>query len=131
MTSPSSSPTVVSDLVEVLRRSGVAVGPGQIIDAHRAVLALGLDRRADVKAALRCTLARDRASVPLFDRVFDAFFALGDASLPGNALQEGASALADLETRILAQLEAEGSLGGSPAGTDAFRVLGQGGAAVD
>jgi len=61
--------------VEALRAERHAVSPAELLDASRALDLVGLERRADVKAALRATLAKDRRAAEAFDRLFDRFFA--------------------------------------------------------
>jgi uncharacterized protein with von Willebrand factor type A (vWA) domain len=61
--------------VDALRAEKVAVSPAEIVDAGRALDLVGWDHRADVKLALRATLAKDRRSAQAFDRLFDRFFA--------------------------------------------------------
>ncbi|HKY31001.1 MAG TPA: VWA containing CoxE family protein, partial [Candidatus Polarisedimenticolia bacterium] len=61
--------------IAALRRSGVAIAPSEAIDAARAVRAVGVERREEVRAALRTTLAKTRPEAAVFDRQFDAFFA--------------------------------------------------------
>ncbi len=60
--------------VEELRRDGQAVSPAEILDAAAALDRVGLDRRGDVKFALRATLAKDRKACAVFDSAFDRFF---------------------------------------------------------
>jgi uncharacterized protein with von Willebrand factor type A (vWA) domain len=61
--------------VAALRAEGHPVAPSEVIDASRALGLVGLDRRAEVRSALRATLAKDRRSAAAFDRLFDTFFA--------------------------------------------------------
>ena len=61
--------------VDTLRAGSLAVSPAEIVDAARALDLVGLERRADVRLALRATLAKDRRSAEVFDRLFDSFFA--------------------------------------------------------
>jgi uncharacterized protein with von Willebrand factor type A (vWA) domain len=59
---------------DALRAHGHPVSPAEMIDASRALDLVGLERRSDVRAALRATLAKDRRAAAAFDRVFDTFF---------------------------------------------------------
>lgn len=61
--------------VEALRAEDLAVSPAEIVDAGRALDLVGLERRAEVRRALKATLAKDRPSALVFDRLFDRFFA--------------------------------------------------------
>ena len=60
---------------DALRAERHAVSPAELIDASHALDLMGLERRAEVKAALRATLAKDKRAAVAFDRLFDRFFA--------------------------------------------------------
>ncbi|HLU06335.1 MAG TPA: VWA domain-containing protein [Woeseiaceae bacterium] len=57
-----------------LRRAGLPVGTGQVIDALNAVAAVGVERRQDLRQALRSVLASDPRHFRLFDQAFHVFF---------------------------------------------------------
>src|SRR5262245_12954314 len=77
---------VLRQLLDVCRRAGIPVSPVEAIDVRRAALAATLERRADLKAALRAVIVKDEAQRDAFDRTFDAFF---DVRLgTGGALRE-------------------------------------------
>ena len=57
-----------------LRTAGLAVGPGQVVDACRAVARTGIERRDDFRAALRAVLVRDPAQFAIFDQAFHVYF---------------------------------------------------------
>jgi hypothetical protein len=59
---------------QLLRRAGIAVGTGQVIDATAALAAVGVDRRDEVFWALHATLIRRREDFELFERAFELFF---------------------------------------------------------
>ncbi|HEX6853005.1 MAG TPA: VWA domain-containing protein [Candidatus Polarisedimenticolaceae bacterium] len=59
---------------ETLRAEGLSASPSELLDAARAIDAVGIEDRARVRAVLRATLAKDRRAVAILDRVFDAFF---------------------------------------------------------
>ena len=65
----------VARFVEALRREGVVISPAEVIDAARAVDAVGLERRDRFRAALSATLAKGARARDAFDRTFDRFFA--------------------------------------------------------
>lgn len=65
----------LAHFVEALRAEDLAVSPAEIVDAGRALDLVGLERRAEVRRALKATLAKDRPSALVFDRLFDRFFA--------------------------------------------------------
>jgi len=62
--------------VDALRAERVSVSPAEVVDAGRALELVDLTRRAEAKAALRATLAKDRKARDVFDRLFDTFFAV-------------------------------------------------------
>lgn len=57
-----------------LRRAGLAVGPGRVIEAGSAVLRTGIERRDDFYYALRAVLVNDPAQFRLFDQAFHIYF---------------------------------------------------------
>jgi len=57
-----------------LRHAGLAIGPGQVIEAGSAVLRSGLERRDDFYYALRAVLVSDPAQFRLFDQAFHIYF---------------------------------------------------------
>jgi uncharacterized protein with von Willebrand factor type A (vWA) domain len=61
--------------VEALRARGVSLSPAEVLDAARAVDAVGPEDRARFRAALAATLAKDRRALALFDETFEGFFA--------------------------------------------------------
>ncbi len=58
----------------LLRDAGLPIGLDQSISALRAVEAVGLERREDVRAALAATLTSRREHQPVFDAAFEAFW---------------------------------------------------------
>jgi uncharacterized protein with von Willebrand factor type A (vWA) domain len=61
--------------VDALRAEGLSISPAEILDAGRALDLVGLELRSEVHSALKSTLAKDRRSADIFDRVFESFFA--------------------------------------------------------
>ena len=122
---------VLAELVAVSRRAGLLASPVEAMDVQRAAMAVGLERRDDLRDALRAVLVKDPEDLPIFERTFDAFFRVGSEA-PGGARSvlagEGATdeELEALERAIAAQQQAEG--GGSAA---ALAALMQGGSALD
>lgn len=57
-----------------LRKAGLPIGPGQIIDAGGAVLRCGIERRDDFYFALRSVLVTDPAQFRIFDQAFHIYF---------------------------------------------------------
>lgn len=58
-----------------LRGAGLAVTPGRMIDALRAVRLVGLVHRDEFRLALRANLVSSREEEATFDRIFEAFWA--------------------------------------------------------
>ena len=57
-----------------LRQAGLAIGPGQVIDACDAVVHTGIEQRADFRVALRAVLVKDPTHFPVFDQAFHVYF---------------------------------------------------------
>ncbi len=57
-----------------LRRAGLRVGPGQVIDAVEAVKVAGLRSRRDFYWLLHCLFVKTRADSALFDQAFHVFW---------------------------------------------------------
>ena len=64
----------VVHFVRLLRRAGMGVGPGDMLDAERAVAAIDVMRKDHFYAALHAVLVRDRADHELFDEAFRLFW---------------------------------------------------------
>ena len=58
----------------LLRRLGLDVHVGRMLDAIRVLEDIGLERRGDVRAALRTLLVHRKDDLPLFDEAFDVFW---------------------------------------------------------
>ena len=67
--------SALARFVDALRAERFSVSPAEFVDAGRALDLVGLERRAEVRSALRATLAKDRRAAEAFDRLFDLFFA--------------------------------------------------------
>lgn len=90
----------VTELSATLREQGVRVSTSEVEAALTALACVGLERRARVEAALRATLIKREADVPLFAPAFESVFS-------------GAGALlARLERSLIARIEEEGLLRG-------------------
>src|SRR5882762_619533 len=72
--------------VRTLRAQGVSVRAGGTLDAARALEHVGVQRRDDVRDALRAVLVSRHDDQPRFDRVFDLFWRVwpdaGGSGLP-------------------------------------------------
>ena len=64
----------VVHFVRLLRRAGMTVGPGDALDAERAVAAVDILRKEQFYAALHATLVRRHADHELFDEAFRLFW---------------------------------------------------------
>lgn len=84
-----------------LRAEGLSVSPGELLDAARAIEAAGPEDRGRFRAALAATLAKDRRSREVFERVFDRFF-LPPARAPreGKGERGGAGRGGERKTRL-------------------------------
>ena len=58
----------------LLRRLGLNVHEGRMVDAVSVLEDIGVSRRADVWSALRTLLVHRKDDLPLFDEAFDAFW---------------------------------------------------------
>jgi uncharacterized protein len=90
----------VVEFTGLLRQNGVRVSPSEVADAIRAAALVGAGERPGFRAALRITLVKRAADVPVFDGLFELFFSgLG-------RLVEG------VEKGLLAELREQGLLEG-------------------
>jgi uncharacterized protein with von Willebrand factor type A (vWA) domain len=64
----------IVEFARLLRQSGVRVSPSEGADAVRAAALAGTGDRASFRAALRATLVKRGADVPVFDRLFELHF---------------------------------------------------------
>jgi uncharacterized protein with von Willebrand factor type A (vWA) domain len=64
----------VLTLCRLLRRAGLPIGPGRIIDLVRALNQIELSRRDDVRITVRSLLCSRREDFDKFDKVFDLFW---------------------------------------------------------
>ena len=58
----------------LLRRLGLDVHVGRMLDAIRVLEDIGVSRRTDVRSALRTLLVHRRDDLPVFDEAFDVFW---------------------------------------------------------
>lgn len=65
---------VFAEFVSAARRAGLRLSPVEAIDAQRAAMAVGVERRGDLKDALRAVLVKDAEQLQTFERAFEAFF---------------------------------------------------------
>jgi len=64
----------LSAFSRILRQEGLSVSPKETADASQILIALGLEDRQQVKAALRTVYCASRDDQLLFDKAFDGFF---------------------------------------------------------
>ena len=57
-----------------LRQAGMAIGPGEVIEAARAVASVGVSRRDDFRMALRAVLVNEPSQFRIFDQAFHIYF---------------------------------------------------------
>ena len=70
----------------MLRRAGLDIHHGRLLDAVRALEWVNVGSRADTAAALRSLLVHDRDEIARFDRAFELFFKAHRPPAPGLAL---------------------------------------------
>ncbi|MFJ3305237.1 VWA domain-containing protein [Streptomyces sp. NPDC086549] len=125
MSTPAGVVERLTGLVGALRAHGVRIGTGETVDAAHAVEALGFADRELLREGLAATLLHGPAQRPVFDPVFDLYFARGvGAPEAGSADREElrdrlAAALAADDRTMMARLAAEavdglGGYGSSP-----------------
>jgi uncharacterized protein with von Willebrand factor type A (vWA) domain len=108
---------LVDELLWVLRREGFDISTAQAIDAVRAVVAVGLDRRADVRDALGAIVVQRAGDRDRFDAAFDRFFDGHTARERARTLWDRLSARGfdgaelDVLRALMDQLEARGDEG--------------------
>lgn len=93
----------LEDFAGLLRQNGLRISPAEVADAAQAALLVGLDDRAAFRGALRATLVKRGQDAPVFDRLFELYFAGAKDLVEG--LQE--SALDALDAEKLNELELE------------------------
>lgn len=71
----------ILSFIDALRSAGVAAAVAETLDATSAVATVGLER-AVFREALAATLIKDEAQRPIFESVFDHFFAVPKRARP-------------------------------------------------
>jgi uncharacterized protein len=129
MPDPRALVRVVDELLWTLRREGFSVSTAQAIEAARAVVAVGLERRDRACDALASVVVHKASERPRFDAAFSAFFGTASARLDlWERLAAQGVAPAEIEAlrAMLSDLAAVEADGLAPLGT-----LLEGGADVD
>jgi uncharacterized protein with von Willebrand factor type A (vWA) domain len=67
-------PDHIAEFARVLRRAGLPVGPGAVVDAVKAVQAAGIRRRDDFYWALHAVLVKRHEHDPVFSEAFRLFW---------------------------------------------------------
>jgi uncharacterized protein len=100
---------LLDELFWALRRDGFELSTAQAIDASRAVVAVGVGRRTDVRDALAAVFVQRARDRDRFDAAFDRFFAVDAVRARAHTLGDQLSALGfdDSELSTLRVLMAE------------------------
>lgn len=104
----------VVEFIAGLRASGVRVSIAESEDAFNAITRLGIVNRELFRLALRTTLVKEQDDLPIFDRLFPAYFGSGGPPLMSPqqglgpqdqaALEEAIRALSAQLSRLLQKL---------------------------
>jgi uncharacterized protein with von Willebrand factor type A (vWA) domain len=65
----------VNRFIYLLKRNGVRISPSESIDAMQALGYITLDNREAMRTVLRSTLIKDIHDIPVFEELFEVFFA--------------------------------------------------------
>jgi uncharacterized protein len=76
-------PAHLVDFVGALRRAGIAVGPGESVDAAAVIAELDLLRREQLREGLAAAMLRRSGQRAVFDALFDLWFPLGQGAALG------------------------------------------------
>ena len=101
----------LTEFSALLRREGLAVGPGETADACALLAELDLTDRDTVRWALRAVYAKSREEQIRFDRAFDGFFVSAERR---EAIRRKQRAEAEELSRRRAQAEQELQINGQP-----------------
>jgi uncharacterized protein with von Willebrand factor type A (vWA) domain len=86
VTAGEGAPALVANVLrfaEVLRGAGLDVHAGRVSDVVAAIERVGVRRRRDVRAAMRCLFVHRREDIPLFDDAFERFWRARSRTDPG------------------------------------------------
>jgi uncharacterized protein with von Willebrand factor type A (vWA) domain len=110
---PGGLPAHLVDFVGALRRAGVAVGPGESVDAAAVMAELDLLRRDQLREGLAAAVLRRSGQRVVFDALFDLWFPLGQGAALGEvALPYAEDGTVDVDALrdLLAQLVRDGDV---------------------
>jgi uncharacterized protein with von Willebrand factor type A (vWA) domain len=110
-----------------LRRAGIPVGPDRLLQALRALEAIGLERRADVFAALEACLVSRAEHRAVFAELFRLFWSdpgqlVQPPGLPNSLLRSPASRKPEPGARRAADALAESRPRGAPEGVEEVEI---------
>src|SRR4029077_11025677 len=78
----------MSSLAGLMRSQGSRVGVGELLGAHRALMAVQPTSRRDAKLALMAVLCSNHADLERFEVAFETVFAEGSRPLHESALDQ-------------------------------------------
>jgi uncharacterized protein with von Willebrand factor type A (vWA) domain len=111
--------------IRVLRAAGLPIGPGQLLEALRAVAAVSLTSREDFYWALHAVLVNRRDQRELFDQAFHIFWRnpkflerMMSLMLPTFGAEEAMVNPEEISRRIADAIAADGSSEGANTGED-------------
>jgi uncharacterized protein with von Willebrand factor type A (vWA) domain len=115
---PNAFVRVLDEFLWTLRREGLVVSTAQALDIARAVEAVGLEHRANVRDAIACVVVDRPTARSRFNTLFDAFFSPGSTETTGTLwqrLQARGFDLAELDAlrALLIELDTPGAGGGT------------------
>jgi uncharacterized protein len=93
-----------AQLVEQLRQAGVPVSTTEVLDATEALRHLPLEDREALKSGLGAALVKEEGHRQAFDRLFELYFSLRNAPLPGAPSDGEATGDAGLSPGQLAEM---------------------------
>lgn len=86
----------IAGFARLLRRAGLPVGTGAVLDAQRAVALVGIERRDDFRTCLYSRFVSRAEQRPVFDQAFRLFW--GNVDLL-NSLNQGLATATDIDTQ--------------------------------
>ncbi|MGQ9532003.1 MAG: vWA domain-containing protein [Desulfotomaculales bacterium] len=110
---PSAWPENLARFAHILRHLGMRVSTAETMDGLRALQYVSLLDREQVRLALRAVMVKNRAERPIFDRVFDLYFAAPEEKAGRREQwraerERRARELEEAEADLLSSVEASG-----------------------
>ncbi|KAA9165805.1 VWA domain-containing protein [Amycolatopsis acidicola] len=112
------------EFVGSLREHGIAVGPGETVDAAAAVDVLGLEDREQLRAALAATVLRRSGQRATFDSLFDLYFPVAVGTAETGAEEDDLPSLRESLVAALAEGDDERLRALAAAGVEVFGQYG-------